>query len=302
MEVPKVHLTGTEWGGSRISKYLTCRRKYWLTYHAGHDRIGLIKVGQAPAREFGSAFHEFAYWFYTQLATNPDAVRSNLEATVVDGCKVAVDYLETIGFTDDVLALLSNEIITAIDLYIKNYEGEILGTAKGLIPLKAEVPFEVKIGNYIHTGRIDLVGDYSGYRVIPDHKTTGKDWNRFFQGFKLDLSQRGYAYGYYQLTGERAHVLINGVRRRKTKDFDVEFMRDLIKVTDRDFKEFEAIVTTARSEIDAKDPSDSTQWIQNSAACVSDYVCEFHELCKYPETEASHFAQRVIESTPKGGE
>lgn len=273
-------LTGTDWGGSRLAKW-TCKRAYYNTYVRGGT--GLVQIDNRAPLEFGNAVHEAFYWFYTKLVKEPDAIHNNLEGAIVDTCKIAVDHIEALSFQDPELSLLRSEVMVALDLYMKNYEGEILGTKPGMTPLEAEVPIDVMVGPYKHTGRIDLVGEYQGFKCLPDHKTTSKDWGRFFKGIRLNTSQRGYAFAWYQKTGERLHILINGIRRRKTKDFDVEFMRFMYEVTDKDFKEFEAYVIDTRQDIDKRDPQDIMQWPQNPDACVRDYVCEYFDSCLHEE-------------------
>lgn len=280
---------GTEWGPTRYTVAQDCMRKYYLSYVK--DGTGLVSISSAPAMEFGNACHNAWEWFYTQLANNKDQVLANFDSYIVQSIKVAVDYAET-HYPEPLREVMIDETISGLDQYFQHYEDEILGRKEGMVPISAETPIQCNIGSDVLTGRVDLVSRYMGSLCLTNHKTTGQDWTRFFKRFRLSLSERAYVYTYEKTFGERPAILINAMRRRKTKDFQVEFQRDLIFMSDQDMRAVEIIISTVGRETAMRDPNIMEEWEQNGDACVRDYECGFRKMCVHPEAESLYFKQR----------
>ena len=288
---------GTEWGPTRYTVAQDCMRKYYLSYMK--DGTGLVSISSAPALEFGNACHAAWEWFYTQLANNKDQVLTNFDSYVAQSIKVAVDYGEE-HYQDSIPTgkkeLMIDETISGLDQYFQHYEDEIFGRKDGMVPISAETPIQCNIGSDVLTGRVDLVCRYLGSLCLANHKTTGQDWTRFFKRFRLSLSERAYVYTYEKTYRERPAILINAMRRRKTKDFQVEFQRDLIFMSDQDMRAVETIISTVGRETAMRDPNNMEEWEQNGDACVRDYECAFRKVCVHPESESLYFKQREVAS------
>ena len=280
---------GTEWGPSRYTTAQECMRKYYLSYVKGGT--GLVTISMAPAAEFGNACHAGWEWFYTQLAKNKEHVLANFDSYVTQAVKVAVDYGE-LNYPEIQKEVMIDETISGMDQYFQRYEDEIFGRKDGLVPISAETPIQCSIGSDVLTGRVDLVSRYMGVLCLTNHKTTSKDWARFFKSFRLSLSERAYVYTFEKTYGERPAILINAMRRRKTKDFQVEFQRDIVMMSNEDMEAVEYIIQNVGRQVAMKDPNNMKEWEQNGAACIREYECTFRKVCVYPETESMYFKQR----------
>lgn len=280
---------GTLWGPSRYTVAQECKRKYWLSYvKLG---TGLVSISSAPAMEFGNACHIAWEWFYTELAQTPAHVLDDFQGHVSMAIKLAVDYGE-VNYPEAVREVMIDETISGLDQYFQHYEDEIFGRKEGMVPISAETPIQCNIGSDVLTGRVDLVCKYMGSLCLANHKTTGKDWAKFFKGFRLSLSERAYVYTYEKTFGERPAILINAMRRRKTKDFQVEFQRDIIFMSDEDMRAVEMIISNVGREVAMRDPDNMEEWEQNGSACIRDYECGFRKMCVHPESESLYFKQR----------
>lgn len=250
-----------------------------------------MSVSSAPAMEFGNACHIAWEWFYTELAQQKDHVLADFDGHVAMAIKLAVDYSEN-HYPEPLKEVMIDETISGLDQYFQHYEDEIFGRKEGMVPISAETPIQCSIGSDILTGRVDLVARYMGSLCLTNHKTTSQDWTRFFKRFRLSLSERAYVYTYEKTYGERPAILINAMRRRKTKDFQVEFQRDLIFMSDQDMRAVEIIISSIGHETTIRNPDNMEEWEQNGDACVRDYECEMRKICVHPESESLYFKQR----------
>lgn len=280
---------GTTWGPTRYVTAQECKRKYYLSYVK--DGEGLVSISSAPAMEYGNACHASWEWFYTQLANQREAVLQHFDDFVATAIKVAVDWGE-VHYPLALKEVMLDETISGLDQYFQHYEDEIFGRKDGMVPISAETPIQCNIGSDLLTGRVDLVSRYMGSLCLTNHKTTSKDWTRFFKGFRLSLSERAYVYTYEKTYGERPAILINAMRRRKTKNFEVEFQRDVFHMTDEDMDSVERIISNVGRDVANRDPDIMAEWEQNGAACVREYECEFRKVCVHPEAESIYFRQR----------
>lgn len=261
-------LTGTAKGASRLATFQTCHQKYKWNYVDN-----LVRIGGSPAASFGSAIHEGLFLFYTAPKEQP---REEKELAAISR---AVEYVLTRKFDEQATELMKNEVIAAMDQYFQKYNPETL------IPFACEQAFKLDIKGFTLTGRLDFIGKWllegKEYLVVPDHKTTSMDWERFFKQWTFDLAQRGYAYAARKILGEPVHVLINAIRRRKTKAFEVEFDRQLVFFDEDMMNSFEAEVESIY--LDIQDRKEGRRvWDKNGKACVGMYTCEYFDLCRFP--------------------
>ena len=271
LEPPKVSpafLTGTPKGASRLSTFQVCHQKYKWNYVDN-----LIRVGGSPGASFGSAVHEGLYVFYSSPKDEP---RQESELKAIQR---AVEFIEATELDQQAKELLRNEVIAGLDQYFLKYNPETL------IPIAVEQTFKLDIRGFELTGRLDFIGRWllegKEILVVPDHKTTSMDWARFFKQWTFDLAQRGYAYAAHKILGEPVHVLINAIRRRKTKAFEVEFDRQPVFFDDKMMNSFEDEVESIY--LDIQDRLEGRRaWDKNGKACVGMYTCEYFDLCRFP--------------------
>ena len=284
---------GTQWGPTRYTTAQECKRKYWLSYISGGE--GLVSISSAPAMEFGNACHAAWEWFYTQLANDKDKTLLEFDDHVATAIKVAVDWGE-VHYPEPLREVMIDETISGLDQYFQHYEDEIFGRKEGMVPISAETPIQCNIGSDVLTGRVDLVCRFMGSLCLANHKTTSKDWTRFFKGFRLSLSERAYVYTYEKTYGERPAILINAMRRRKTKAFEVEFQRDIFHMSDQDMRDVEIIISNVGREVAMRDPNNMHEWEQSGSACIGTYECDFRKVCVHPELESMYFRQKGVET------
>lgn len=260
-------MIGTRSGASKLATFQVCHQKYKWAFVDN-----LVKISGSPSASFGSAIHEGLYTFYTEK----DQPRHESELKAIAR---AVEFVEATTFDSVAKELLRDEVVAALDQYFQKYNPETL------LPIACEQSFKLDIRGFEYTGRLDFVGRWilegKEYLVVPDHKTTGMDWERFFKQWQFDLALRGYAYAARKILGEPVHVLINAIRRRKTKTFEVEFDRQLLFFDDDMMDSFEDEVQSIY--LDIQDRIEGRRaWDKNGKACVGMFTCDYYDLCRFP--------------------
>jgi hypothetical protein len=267
-------IKGSDWGGSRITTFQTCKRKYYLAYDAPHPDggNGLVPIEDKVAPAKGSLIHLALQHYYQGLINTPDQPRGPL---IVDSIKVALDQVEKFDLPPEVVPLLKDEIISAIDQYFQKYELE------DLVPIEAEKPFNLPIGNLVHTGIIDLFAKWHDEYFVVDHKTTSLRLDQFFKKFRFDLSLAGYAKAKSEELGRPVGILINGIRFKKDKAMTVELEREPILYGPGELEEeFPKTIQIERRNIEVCQKEEF--WPKSGSQCVQVWGdCEFRRLCVY---------------------
>lgn len=262
----------SDWGGSKLTTFQTCNRKFELSYLA--EGTGLTSVEDSYNLSRGTLLHLAFEYFYKSATLNPPAP---LEDRVLMATKLAVDEIDTLVMNPDMKALMKNELIACIDQYFEKY-----GADPDLEPLEVEVPFQVRIGDDVHTGTRDLYARWHGLECVVDHKSTSLDWDRFFKQFKDDLSLKGYVWEKRQTSGIKCDLLINGIRFKRTKNFECEFQRELISFSDLQMEEFPRIVTHIKKQIALCHTEGF--FPKSGKQCVTVVgECEFRKYCQLPD-------------------
>lgn len=263
---------GTDWGGSVIKTFQNCKRRHYLEQEYPHPDggQGLMQVRDSYASSLGTILHvglQTHYDFMIHNDTRPYAERA------VDAIHTAVNLIDELELKDEDKSLMRDEVTAYLDQYFQYYEKD----PDGFVPYTVEESVALHVGDFVHTGSIDITGLCGSYLVVGDHKSTSLTWDKFFRKWKFDISLRGYAYHKWKTTGNMFHIMINGVRRLKNKAFDVEFKRDLIILTEDDFMDFERTVLHERQHMEMCRRAGF--WPRSSEACVEVWgVCEMDPI------------------------
>ena len=259
----------SDWGGSKLTTFQTCHQKYNLSYSYGGT--GLEGIEDSYNRSRGVLVHEALEVFYSSHKSKP------LEYRTLEAIKAAVEGIPALNIKEGLKALMKDEIIACLDQYFETY-----GMDEQLEPLEVEMPFQIKIGDDIHTGTRDLFGMWQGHPVVVDHKSTSLDWDRFFKQFKDDLSLKGYVYDKRRNGVPNCDLLINGIRFKRTKNFACEFQRELISFSEQQMEETPKIIIHVKKEIALCNVEKF--WPKSGKQCVTVAgECEFRKYCTFPD-------------------
>jgi hypothetical protein len=267
-------IKGSDWGGSRITTFQTCKRKYYLAYEAAHPDggQGLITIEDKVAPAKGSLIHLGLQHYYDGLIADPTRDKGPL---ILASIMRAVEHIPKFDIPPELTALLKDEIISAFDQYFTKYSLE------DLVPVEAEKPFTLKIGNLVHTGIIDLFAKWHDHYVVVDHKTTSLRLDQFFKKFRFDISLMGYAKSKSEEIGQPVGVLINGIRFKKDKAMNVELEREPIFYDPNELQdEFITTIQAERRNIEVCQKENF--WPKSGSQCVQVWGdCEMRRLCVY---------------------
>jgi hypothetical protein len=267
-------IKGSDWGGSRISTFQTCKQKYYLAYEAPHPDggNGLITIEDKVAPAKGSLIHLGLQHYYEGIIAAP---KESKEKLYVASIKEAISHVEEFDIPPELMPLLKDEIISAFDQYFTKYELE------DIIPLEAEEPFNLSIGNLVHTGIIDLFGMWHDELFVIDHKTTSLRLDQFFKKFRFDLSLMGYAKAKSEEMGRPIGVLINAIRFKKDKAMTVELDREPIMYSPGELEDdFPRTIQAERRNIEQCQTDNF--WPKSGNQCVQVWGdCEMRRMCIY---------------------
>ena len=270
-------IKGSDWGGSRITTSQTCKQKYYLSYEAPHPDggTGLIPIEDKVAPAKGTLIHVALQHYYEGLRVAPDAAKGPL---IIQSIKAALDAIDSFEIPTELLPLMKDEIISALDQYFTKYSGS---TVDDLVPIEVEKPFNLQVGNLVHTGIIDLFAEWHDELFVVDHKTTSLRLDQFFKKFRFDISLMGYAKAKSDELGRPVGVLINGIRFKKDKAMTVELEREPILYSPGELEEiFPKTILAERTAIDVC--KDSSFWPKSGAQCVQVWGdCEMRRMCIY---------------------
>lgn len=269
-------LQGTEWGGSKLKVFQTCHQKFKYAYV---DNLVPLGTGKA-ASDFGTYVHEGLRLYYDSIKTQPDM---DSQDRTVAAITHAVSLIEAACLEGSDLELVRDEVIACLDQYFQKYQLD-----DSLEILEVEKHYEHVVRGFPVTLRIDLLAKWKlgneTYLIVPDHKTTGLDWGRFWKKWNFDLSLRGYCYHARKEHNQEVHILINAIRRTKHKNFTVEFDRQPVFMSDQDMLEYEDTIEAIHNDI--KDRLEGRRaWEKNGDACMQMYECAYSKLCKTPTPE-----------------
>lgn len=275
-------IKGSDWGGSKLGTAQTCKRKYYNRFIQPHPDggTGIIQLDEKLAPSKGTLLHTFWQTYYNSIIKDPSG---NREDYAVAAIKVMIDQLDKeFHFAPEVTALLKQELVAAADQYFQKY------VTDDIIPIATEVPVEIKYQGHdgtelTHTGIIDLIARWhSGALFIVDHKTTSMSFDMVFRKYTFSLSFKGYIRALEPLYGQPVGVLVNALRFKKNKSFEVELDREPIMYNEAEMSEFEPTVRSIRREIALCE--NEGFWPKASDQCVQVWgECEYMKLCKCPD-------------------
>jgi hypothetical protein len=267
-------IKGSDWGGSRITTFQTCKQKYYLSYEVAHPDggNGLIVIEDKVAPAKGSLIHKGLQHYYEGLIAEPGRDKGPL---IIESIKAALDHVDEFELPAEIIPLLKDEIISAFDQYFTKYELE------DMVPLEAEKPFNLAVGNNIHTGIIDLFAKWHDEYFVVDHKTTSLRLDQFFKKFRFDISLMGYAKAKSEELGRPVGILINGIRFKKDKAMTVELEREPILYSPGELEEqFTRTIQAERRNIEVCKAEDF--WPKSGSQCVQVWGdCEMRRVCVY---------------------
>lgn len=224
------------------------------------------KEGENEKLLMGSAVHlGLEHYYLAQKDNLPFAER------VERGLEKAYAFMEEKGLPSDKRDTVMN---TLADYYKYRRDDR-------MIILEVEVPFSSPIYEgkdfqgedirILYEGKIDLIADEAGERVVIDHKTTSVNYD------PLDL--RTQFLGYAWATGCR--VVVNRVGFQKTLKPEEKFRRFYMKYDQNLIHDFETYVISKALEW-ANHLQDEF-FPQNFASCDAKYgPCTYVNLCRYP--------------------
>jgi hypothetical protein len=274
MSDPKL-VRGSDWGGSAISCAQTCKQKYYFEKLQPHPAggTGLVLVGSKIAPTKGTLLHAGLQRFYELKMHEPD--RPYMER-VIHAIKYSVDGIKQFDLEDSAKDLLKEELISALDQYATKYELE------DLEPIAVELPVTVQVGDFVHTGIIDLLAKWQGIPYVVDHKTTSMQLAFLFKKMRFNLSLKGYCIAASEKLGEPINALVNGIRFKGTKSLECEFDREPIMYNDAERAEFPKTIKAVRQEIEMCEREGF--WPKSGDQCVQIWgECDYRKLCTYPD-------------------
>jgi len=283
-------MTGSDWGGSRLTCAQTCKKKYFWENLAPHPTLpgsGLIQLESKLAPSKGTLVHLGLQHFYESKIATPEMPH---EERAVAAMHHAINAIAKFNLSEQIVPLLKDELIATFDQYFTQYELE------DIIPIACEVPIDIRIGDLVHTGFIDLLGYWQDTLCVIDHKTTSMGMDFLFKKLRFDLSLKGYTHSARSnplAKGQPVMALINGIQFKKNKALECVFARELIMYSDSEMDEFEATVKAVRAEIDLCNATGF--WPKSGAQCIQVWgECDFRKLCMYddPATVNSFYKPR----------
>lgn len=198
---------------SFLEGFTTCPRA--LEYNRIRKRV---RSGGKAALNFGSAIHlglEYRYKNYGHSQPDP--------LLLEEQTKIFSEFFEK-NPPDEGDYRTLNWAIEVMRRYNDRYDVEEFQlmqdeTGKVLVELPFALPLYVHTTSYgrkipvIYTGRIDLPVMWNGSIDIIDHKTTSMLGSQFTIGAQMSAQQRGYAWAYQTLTGQKVNgYTINAIR------------------------------------------------------------------------------------------
>jgi hypothetical protein len=253
----------------------TCKQLYFWQYVAEHPEggHGLVPIEAKPAPTKGTLVHLGLQKFYELQMREPQLPYAD---RAVRAIKNALDALAHFKLDEQVVPLVKDELISALDQYCQKYEVE------DLEPLAVELPVRVEAGDYVHTGIVDLVAKWHGVVYVVDHKTTSMQLTHLFKKLRFNLSLKGYAIALSKMRQEPVHALINGIRFKGNKALECEFDREPIHYSDSEIAEFVPTIQSIRSEIEQCERTGF--WPKSGDQCVQVWgECDYRKLCLYPD-------------------
>lgn len=256
---------------SAVKEYMNCHRLY------GWERIeNLTPDRPAFPLEFGSATHLFLQERRRGMPI-ADAMKIGLERLVQNFPKAM--------FPEDVEELerhkeLARNLWPAYEAYWSEEED--------FLPLGQEVAGEVEVGSGSGVKlvfRLDRIVSWLGQFWIWDYKTMGKNDDRTFRQFEMDLQPTAYIYGASKVLKTRvAGVVIDGLIKTKIP----QFRREQYLRTDSELLEFEKEFVEVCTEMAWRHQrvANGEDWkvvfYKNTKHCFGWYrPCQFYELCTH---------------------
>jgi hypothetical protein len=272
-------ITGSDWGGSRLATAQTCKQKYYDQYLRPHPTapgLGLIPIESKLAPTKGTLVHLGLQNYYESKIKTPEMAG---DERALAAMHFAINAIKDFNIDKNMVPLLKDELISTFDQYFSKYELE------DLIPIACEVPVQIRIGDFVHTGLIDMLARWEDTLCVVDHKTTSMSMDFLFKKLRLNLSMKGYAHAARSMEiagGEPVMALINGIQFKKNKAMECEFARELIMYTDDEMDEFEATVSAIRNEIELCEKNNF--WPKSGEQCVQIWgECDYRKLCMYDD-------------------
>lgn len=224
-------------------------------YHLGHLE-GWRPTGEKDKKlEKGSFIHYLLEIYYKGIRADITINRQQLSEVVIEiGRAKSLEY-----------SLEATEIETLIDvfrLYVVTYKGE------SFTPLAIEEPFSVELYDdekvkILFEGKLDLIIEDSGIRMLTDHKTEASH-KQFVN--QLDNQFIGYCYA----TGINTMV-VNQITLTKTP----QFHRQPLSYSKKFLEEWKN--TTIEWILTGLHYIENKNFPQNFRSC---YFCYFKEVCK----------------------
>ena len=273
-------IQGSDWGGSRLACAQTCKQKYYNKYvrEASDGKPGIVRLEDGYAASKGTLLHTFLQDYYNRLIAEPKGDKREFGVLAI---KTMLDDIPKFNLPENKAPFISDEVIAAADQYLTHYANDML------VPLETEVTVQVPVPDpngevHIHTGIIDLLGEWNGAPFIIDHKTTSKTFASLFQGYVHNLSFKGYCKSAEVNHGKQVGVLINAIRFKNNKDLEVEFEREPYMYNAKDLEDFDRTVISVKREIQACEADGF--WPKSGEQCVQPWgTCEYFPLCKFDD-------------------
>lgn len=286
---------------SSISTYSTCSLKYYFQYIL---KINFTDVGVAPI--LGQCLHKAIEFYYRNLGTTKidfinhfkflyeDAFLTNniieyfpkhKETAYQMGLRAIEQFFENDEMTNAKPAkyLLDENEIEAIELYFN----------LPLIDLKSGQ----NIGENLHiSGLIDLVEQKDGKLKVKDHKTSSKDYEKFFITTSLQLAIYSYAVRFLLKEKKFKDVLVN-------KEESVGFNIFLKPKNKSELKIIEKKISTSDLEnlyltvknLDKAVKNEIFIPANNDSCFIYNTPCQYMGICEAYQKNQQPFKNRILD-------
>jgi len=162
-----------------------------------------------------------------------------------------------------------------------------------------EVTFDLTIGDYPFSGRIDDIVIVDGAVWIGECKTTGYPIPTFVRMMALDAKTTGYVWAARKLTGKPVQGALLDIVYKKPRGAGFEFHREISPRTEYMLEEWERATLYKLDRI--RECHESGVWPCYYVSCGNRYnrPCMFLDLCKLGATDEIIHALYTVE---EGGE
>lgn len=266
-------------GWSKISMFQDCEQ-FWSYGEIGVPELGIATIRPVTKPDYfttGAAFHE--------------AMKARFRGgNMHDMLAAALDVIDRDCSNYTNLATERERLMADLSEMVVQYVAK-RGAKREFEPIEIEgkPAVEIELADTLPSGReitfrLDLVTTYGGFIVVPEHKTTSRDFTLFFLQFALDQKSTGYVWAVNRRIPGTNKLLVNAVKkpRKNSKDRTYDFEVQMFERSAEELSRWEFETDTLLHRMDEV-AAGHVRPIRRTANCIDQFggICPFHGLCRY---------------------